>query len=108
VFAWIMGQEGSRYVSSVLAARAPDRKVGPRLIVILENLRRKKKLSTMSEIFWSFSSSPLFIPGKLPSLLTEGIPGYLMGKNAVGVSKNIPLTTEGIIRRTLGHFPTES
>jgi hypothetical protein len=36
-----MGQEGSRYVSSVLAARAPDRKVGPRLIVILENLRRK-------------------------------------------------------------------
>jgi hypothetical protein len=39
--ACIIGQEGSRYVSSVLAARAPDRKVGPRLIVILENLGRK-------------------------------------------------------------------
>jgi hypothetical protein len=36
-----MGQEGSRYVSSVLAARAPDRKVGPKLIVMLENLRHK-------------------------------------------------------------------
>jgi hypothetical protein len=39
------------------------------------------------------------MPGKTPSLQTEGIPAYLMQKNAVGGSKNIPLTAEGIIRR---------
>jgi hypothetical protein len=39
------------------------------------------------------------MPGKIPSLLTEGIPAYLMQKNAVGGSNNIPLTAEGIIRR---------
>jgi hypothetical protein len=32
------------------------------------------------------------MPGKIPSLLTEGIPAYLMQKNTVGDSKNIPLT----------------
>jgi hypothetical protein len=37
--------------------------------------------------------------GKISSLLTEGIPAYLMQKNAVGGSKYIPLTAEGIIRR---------
>jgi hypothetical protein len=38
--------------------------------------------------------------GKIPSLLMEGLPAlvYLMQKNAVGGSKNIPLTAEGIIR----------
>jgi hypothetical protein len=36
---------------------------------------------------------------KLSALLTEGIPAYLMQINAVGVSKNIHLTSEGIIRR---------
>jgi hypothetical protein len=29
----------------------------------------------------------------------EGIPAYLMQKNAVGGGKNIPLTAEGIIGR---------
>ncbi len=38
-------------------------------------------------------------PAKIPSLLTDGISAYLMQKNAVGGSTNIPLTTEGIIRR---------
>jgi hypothetical protein len=46
-----------------------------------------------------------YIPGKLPSLLTEGIPAYLMKKkNSVGASKNIPLTKEGILRRMQGIF----
>ncbi len=40
-----------------------------------------------------------YIPGKLPSLLKKRIPAYLMQKKPVGVSKNIPLLTEGIIRR---------
>jgi hypothetical protein len=48
-----------------------------------------------------------YIPGKLPSLLTEEFPAYLMGKNAVGVSKNVPVTTEATILRKQGHFPTE-
>jgi len=43
------------------------------------------------------SPSQLYIPGKLPSLLMEFFPAYLMGKKSVGVSKNINLTTEGII-----------
>jgi hypothetical protein len=30
-----------------------------------------------------------------------------MQKNAVGGSKNIPLTAEGIIRHMLGHIPLE-
>jgi hypothetical protein len=32
-------------------------------------------------------------------ILYAGIPAYLMQKNAVGGSKNIPPTAEGIIRR---------
>jgi hypothetical protein len=47
----------------------------------------------------NFSPFPSYIPGKIPSLLTEGIPAYLIQKIAVGGSKNIPLTAEGIIRR---------
>jgi hypothetical protein len=65
-----MGQEGSRYVSSVLAARAPDRKVGPRLIVILENLGRKK-FSHHGGIFLVIFLIPTLYSEKLPSLLTE-------------------------------------
>jgi hypothetical protein len=38
------------------------------------------------------------MPGKIPSLLMEGIPAYLMQKT-LGASKNIPLTAEVIIRR---------
>jgi hypothetical protein len=44
---------------------------------------------------------------KNPSLLTEGIPAYLMQKNAVGGSKNIPLTAEGIFCSMSGHIPQE-
>jgi hypothetical protein len=39
------------------------------------------------------------MPEKISSLLTEGIPAFLMQKNAEGCSKNIPLNAEGIIRR---------
>jgi hypothetical protein len=52
-------------------------------------------LPTMSEFF----PLPILYAGKIPSLLTEGFPAYLMQRNAVGGSKNIPLTAEGIIRR---------
>ncbi len=38
------------------------------------------------------------MPGKIPSLLMEGIPGLFDAKNAVGGSKNIPLIAEGINR----------
>jgi hypothetical protein len=38
------------------------------------------------------------MPGKIPSLLMEGLPGLSDAKNAVGGSKNIPLIAEGIIR----------
>jgi hypothetical protein len=41
----------------------------------------------------------IFPTPTLFSLLTEEIPAYLMQKNAVGGSKYIPLTAEGIIRR---------
>ncbi len=37
--------------------------------------------------------------GKILSLLTEGIPAYLMQKTLLVGSKHIPLTAEGIIRR---------
>ncbi len=53
----------------------------------------------------NFSPFPSYMPGKKPSLLTEGIPAYLMQKNAVGGSKNIPLTAEGIFCRMYGHIP---
>ncbi len=48
----------------------------------------------------NFFPIPILYAGKIPSL-TEGIPAYFMqNKSAVGGSKNIPLTVEGIIRRT--------
>jgi hypothetical protein len=37
------------------------------------------------------------MPEKIPALLMEGIPAYLMQKYAEGGSKNIALTAEGII-----------
>jgi hypothetical protein len=46
---------------------------------------------TMPEFFRPFFPSTLYKPGKLPSLLTEGIPAYLMERNAVDVSKTILL-----------------
>jgi hypothetical protein len=52
-----------------------------------------RKINILS-FFLSF-----YMPGKIPLLLTEGIRAYLMQKKAVGGSKNIPLTAEGIIRR---------
>jgi hypothetical protein len=57
---------------------------------------------TMSEFFPPcryFTQFPSYMPGKIPSLLMEGLPGLSDAKNAVGDSKNIPLTAEGIIRR---------
>ena len=42
---WMSGQDGLLRWISELAARAPLRNVGPRLIVMLENLQRKKKYS---------------------------------------------------------------
>jgi hypothetical protein len=56
---------------------------------------------TMSEFFppcRNFSQFPSYMPGKIPSLLMEGLPGLSDAKNALGGSKNIPLTAEGIIR----------
>jgi len=67
----------------------------------------------MSEFFrpcWNFSAhtgifpavfpfSPPYMPAKIPSLPTHGIPAYLMQENVVGDSTNIPVTAEGIIRR---------
>ncbi len=55
----------------------------------------------MSEFFppcRNFSQFPSYMPGKIPSLLMEGLPRLSDAKNAVGGSKNIPLTAEGIIR----------
>jgi hypothetical protein len=46
----------------------------------------------------NFSQFPSYMPGKIPSFLMEGLPGLSDAKNAVGDSKNIPLTAEGIIR----------
>ena len=49
---------------------------------------------TMLEFFpqcRNFSQFPSYMPRKIPSLLMEWIPVYLMQKNAVGGSKNIPL-----------------
>ncbi len=40
----IRGQEGLLRCISEFAARAPLRKVGPKLIVMLENLKEKKNL----------------------------------------------------------------
>ncbi len=50
---------------------------------------------TMSEFF----PFPILYAGKNPLLVDgRGPPDYLMQKNAVGGSKIIPLTAEGIIR----------
>ncbi len=50
---------------------------------------------TMSEFF----PIPILYAWKNPSFVDGRIRAYLMQKNAVGGSKNIPLTAEGIIRR---------
>ncbi len=57
----------------------------------------------------NFSPFPSYMLGKIPSWVTEGIPAYLMQKNAVvsGDSKNIPLTVEVIICRMYGYIPQE-
>ena len=44
LFTWTNGQDGSLIFSSELAASAPDRKVGPRFTVILENLEIKDSI----------------------------------------------------------------
>jgi hypothetical protein len=59
----------------------------------------QREFSHHAGIFPVISPSPLSVSGKLPSLLTDGITAYFMPKKAVGVTKNIPLTTEGILRR---------
>jgi hypothetical protein len=78
-----MGQEGSRYVSSVLAARAPDRKVGPRLIVILENLGKKIECFYFAKVlrirsFWlvSFLSNKELFPYRINGIVTQIKTGF--------------------------------
>ncbi len=72
---------------------------------------------TMSEFFpacRNFSHHvgifPIFHPicrEKSAPCWWKGSPVYMMQKNAVGGSKNIPLTAEGIIRHMEGNIPQE-
>ena len=58
-----MGQEGSWTWSSRFAARAPLRKVGPRLIVMLANLNIKMiKMLTMKYVFNKYVFLRTFSP----------------------------------------------
>jgi hypothetical protein len=50
----------------------------------------------IQKFFQPFPIFPTLHAGKNPVLLTDGIPAYLM---QMGGNRNIPLTTEGIIRR---------
>jgi hypothetical protein len=57
----------------------------------------------MSEFF----PIPILYDGKNPLLVDGKEPGLSHAKNAVGGSKNIPLTAERIIRCMKGHIPQE-
>ena len=50
---WTIGQEGSWTWSSRFAARAPLKKVGPRLIVMLANLNINFRVTTIGYGFYT-------------------------------------------------------
>ncbi len=65
----------------------------------------------MPECFRSFFPSPLYKPGNLPFLLTEGIPAYLMGKQRCGCLKlflylhrKLSIVCKGIFRQIAEKF----
>jgi len=63
---WISGQEGLFRWISEFAARAPLKKVGPRFIVMLENLEKQAMLFAAPEknlpsLFLSFEESVFFL-----------------------------------------------